>query len=242
MHLADPTLPRPFVITAWRTLHGQLGCNAFVHYVQSSIHSTPHSPLCSSPSCHASNRLETLTHIFFDCPDLSPVLPWLCNAWAALTCKAPPPLTAAVLLADDLRGWQTDSPADNPRLRALWTRLRVTVIGCIWRVRCLRDQGTTLGSSPARLAVSMAVSLIKEAIDRDWLRATSDIRQLDNGYFCSAWWRGRDPALPLSKFKQLWASPPILCGVIAGDPAAILPVPHSLTHHVGTDYPILFPP
>ena len=146
------------------------------------------------------------------------------------------------MLGDDLREWITDSPAANPRLLALWTRLRVCFVGAIWRVRCLRQQGTALSASPARLAVSMAINIIREAIERDWLRTTTDIRRLDNGYFSVEWWRGQDPSLTFAQFEELWASPPFLCSATEGDPEAVPPVPHSLVIHLGTDTPILFPP
>ena len=250
--LLDPTLPRPFTITAWRALHGQLGCNAILHHVQRHIRTitSPCQPFCPAPCCRPALALvhppdpplETLTHLFFTCPDFAPVLPWLCSVWAALTGRAAPPLTATLLLGDDLREWTTDSPAGDLRLLALWTRLRVCIVGAIWRVRCLRQQGTALSASPARLAVSMAVNIVREAIERDWLRTTTDIRQLDNGYFSVEWWRGQDPSLTFAQFEELWASPPVLCSATEGDPEADPPVPHSLVIRIDTDTPIPFPP
>ena len=88
----------------------------------------------------------------------------------------------------------------------------------------------------------MAVSLIREAIERDWLRTTTDIRQLDNGYFSVEWWRGQDPSLTFAQFEELWASPPVLCSATEGDPEADPPVPHSLVIRIDTDTPIPFPP
>ena len=242
--LLDPTLPRPYALTAWRLLHGQLGCQAFLHHVRRQVPAlaaTPCSPFCYSPACAPSDRLETLSHVFLECPDFAPATDWLCNTWGALTGGAAPPRTAEVLLADDLRSWTTNSPAHSSRLLALWNRLRVAVIGSIWRVRCLRDQGP-LSSTPARLAIKMAIDLIHEAINRDWLRTTTDIRHLDNGYFCTDWWRGQDPTFSFDDFVELWATPPLLCDASAGDPEADPVVPPSLSLLLHLTFPLSLPP
>ena len=241
--LLDPTLHRPFVITAWRLAHGQLGCNAFLHYVQRKVPAitSPCSNLCGSPACAELGRIETLTHAFMECPDMAPAIDWLCQAWAALTGQAAPPRSAAVLLGDDLRAWTVDSPAEEPRLLALWTRLRVAAIGSIWQARCARDQGRLRDISPARLAILLAAKRLRGAIERDWLRVSEDIRTLDNGFFCADWWRGVDPQLSMEKFSSSWAFGSIFCTVTEGDEDAEPPLPASIAIHVGEDQPIPFP-
>ena len=241
--LLDRTIPRPYVITAWLLLHGSLGCNAFLHHVQRKI-STIAAPCpipCRFPPCLAADCPETLSHIFLDCPSSSPAIDWLCSAWAALTGKARPPRTAAVLLADDLDAWTLDSPVDDPRLLALWTRLRVNVIGCIWQARCARDGGTLRFVSVARYAVSNAVNSVVDAIQRDWLRTSTDIRQLDNGYFCTEWWRGLDPKLSFNDFCASWTYGSVLCRADSGDAEANPPRPASLQLFLGPDLPVPFP-
>jgi hypothetical protein len=191
-----------------------LGCGAFLHHVQRKIPhiSTPCSPFCCAPACTGRSRFETLSHAFLDCPDTAPAMDWLCGAWAALTGKARPPLSAAVLLADDLTAWIVDSQANQPLLLPLWSRLRVAVLGGIWKARCAREkgsasareQGTLRYISVARMAITEAVTLLVEAIERDWLRTSTDIRTLDNGFFCAEWWRGLNPALSLDTFMSTW--------------------------------------
>ena len=241
--LLDRTLYRPFVITAWRILHGQLGCHAFMHHVQRNVTSiaAPCSNLCRHPACLASGSLETLSHAFLDCPASAPAIDWLCSTWAALTNQSPPPRTAAVLLADDLRSWTQHSPAAEPRLLLLWTRLRITVIGSIWAARCARDQGTLRHVSLARFAVMLAVRHITEAIQRDWLRTSTDIRTLDNGFFCTDWWRGMDPKLSFAAFSAQWAFGSVFCTVDEGDADADPPRPASLEVLLGRDKPVRFP-
>jgi hypothetical protein len=39
--------------------------------------------------------------------------------------------------------------------------------------------------SVARMAITEAVTLLVEAIERDWLRTSTDIRTLDKGFFCA---------------------------------------------------------
>ena len=241
--LMDITLHRPFVITAWRLTHGQLGCNAFLHHVQRKVPTitSPCSNLCGSQGCSGLGRIETLTHAFLECPDMAPAADWLCEAWAALTGRAAPPRSAAVLLADDLRAWTVDSPVEEPRLLALWTRLRVAVIGSIWQARCARDQGRLRDISPARLAILLAVKQLRGAIERDWLRVSQDIRTLDNGFFCADWWRGVDPQLSIEKFNLSWAFGSIFCSVTEGDEDADPPLPASIAIYFGEDQPLPFP-
>ena len=239
--LRDATIYRPFIITAWLILHGKLGCNAFLHHVQRRLPATPCSNLCRSTACSTAGRLETLSHTFLDCPDSAPAVDWLCAAWAALSGKAAPPRTAAVLLADDLQAWTTDSPANDPQLLALWTRLRITIIGSIWQARCARDQGLLRGVSLARSAIMLAVQSLTEAAQRDWLRTTTDIRTLDGGFFCTEWWRGMDPKLKRADFSNGWAYGSVLCSVVEGDEEAVPPRAASLTLFLGQDLPLPFP-
>ena len=67
--LTDRTLDRPHSITCWLILHSSLGCNAYLRHVyrKSSI-----SPFCDAPVCAAAGSLETLTHTFLECLEVSP--------------------------------------------------------------------------------------------------------------------------------------------------------------------------
>ena len=163
--LSDPTLHRPFRVTAWSILHGTIGCNAFMFHILRQGRSSNFQEemrLCRSPACTAAGRSEDITHAFLSCPDILPAIDWLLNAWAALAgLDRPPPKTAALLLADDINAWPEDIRPSGPAYR-LWTRLRVNVLGAIWQVRCSRGEAAGgggrvqqgVGVAAAQLAAS----------------------------------------------------------------------------------------
>ncbi|KAG1653117.1 hypothetical protein FOA52_010299 [Chlamydomonas sp. UWO 241] len=177
---------------------------------------------------------ETLAHTFLDCPAARPAMLWLCDTWAALTGGAPPPLTAAVMLADDMSGWSGApvAKAKKKELRA-WTRLRVTVIGAIWRVRCDRQASGLLGDSLALRAVRLALDSVTGAIRRDWQRTEEDITMVDDGFFCVDWWRGFDAERDKDWFCSQWATPPLLCAVLAAPGATTGDTTYTLDVRVG---------
>jgi hypothetical protein len=229
--LCDPTLHRPDRIAAFRVLHMCLGCNAFLAHVHGSPDAWCDAACCAhdDPDRRAH---ESLTHVFLSCPDVVPVVEWLRDTWRALA-GTDVPASAEVLLADDLEGW-----AGRPPTRAglqLWTRLRVAVLGAIWRLRCNRDD-VPAGQSFARTAVSMAVATFTGAIQRDWLRTHTDVRALDDGFFCTDWWRGFDRRLTVEQFIKQWAAPALVCSVDEGGDEP------ELTVLVGRDEPVLWPP
>lgn len=238
--LLDPTIHRPHAITCWRILHGKLGVHAFMRHAHK--HTPAASGLCRAPQCSQAGSLETLSHAFLDCPESAPAVDWLCRAWASLTGGPPPPLSAAVLLGDDLRGWLEGNPSSHPSLLALWTRLRVSLLGSLWKARCARDQGSLRFVSLAREAVTSAVETVADAIQRDWLRTTIDLRTLDNGSFCTEWWRGLNPALSVVDFTARWTHGSFFCSVEWGDADADPPVPPSLSCRLGPELPLPFPP
>ena len=299
LRLSDSTLHRPFRITAWSILHGSIGCNAFMfHILRQGRNSNVQDDmrLCRSPDCTAAGHPEDITHAFLSCPDILPAIDWLLNAWAALAgLDRPPPKSAALLLADDINAWPEDIRPTGPAYR-LWTRLRVNVLGAIWRVRCARGEaggvggvqpgaGAAAGRFPAGLAggvnrddgegqpgvgvaagqlsaglagevevdpggwstqhqsvsrqvITIAVEHLVEAIQRDWLRSHTDIRTLDNGAFCPAWWRGTDTKIKRQEFLKRWSEPPFFCQLHDQDEDAAV----SLHLSIGVDKPIIFPP
>ena len=211
--LADPTLHRPYRVTCWRMLHGCLGCKAFLHHVRRHQGQGPVADaMCEAPPCSGHPVVETLSHAFLDCPAASPAIDWLVATWTQLS-QIPVPRSARVLLADDLDAWP-GHPTDAGSL-AVWTRLRVAVLGAIWELRCARSSS---GESFARQAVSLALQHLLGALQRDWGRTQGDVRHLDAGGFCMDWWRGVDTALSVDQFKQQWAHPPLLCQVVGQRP------------------------
>jgi hypothetical protein len=88
----------------------------------------------------------------------------------------------------------------------------------------------------------MAVRHVSEALQRDWLRTSTDIRTLDNGFFCTDWWRGMDPKMTFEAFDTAWAYRSMLCTVDEGDAKATPPRPATIAIHLGDDKPVMFPP
>ena len=79
---------------------------------------------------------------------------------------------------------------------------------------------------------------IVEAIQRDWLRSHTDIRTLDNGSFCPAWWRGTNTKIKRLEFLERWSNPPFFCQLTDQDEDTTV----SLHLSIGVDKPIIFPP
>ncbi len=65
--------------------------------------------------------------------------------------------------------------------------------------------------SLAQYAVMTAVRHLTEAIQCDWLQTSTDIRTLDNGYFCMDWWRGMDPKMSFEAFCTKWTHGSFFC-------------------------------
>jgi hypothetical protein len=238
--LCDPTLPRAFRVTCWSILHGTIGCNAFLQSILSSSSVSSQDRLtalaCGHPSCLQSKTPEKISHAFLDCPAVAPAIDWLLQAWQVLSgSSTPPPRTAAVLLADDIGAWPENSRPSRKSELKLWTRLRVHVLGAIWKIRCQRSLLSFHQESFARRAITTAVDAIVEAIQRDFLRTQQDLRTLDSGTFCSAWWRGRDTQLSMDKFEDIWTATPFFCHVVGEGPEA------ALVLKLGRDQPIPFP-
>ena len=214
--LLDPTIHPPFVVTAWRILHGSIGCNAYLSHCR--FRQGPWDPAlaaCSSPGCSASHVAEDITHAFFSCPDVRPVVDWFFDMWHALS-GLDVPRIPSILLADDPHLWP-DKPTCAALLRH-WHFFRITTLGAIWRTRCSR-LGFSHQGSFARRAARLVIDSTISAISRDWTRTQRDVRTMDDGHFCTDWWRGFDARIPTSKFISAWAIPATFCDVV-GDPPA----------------------
>jgi len=237
--LEDPTIHRPNRLCCQRILHGCIGVKAYLGHVRAKDPAFTYDPaacVCDNPECAAAGTLETVTHAFWTCPAVRPVIQWLRDTWLCLATDyeddptpdpapaglaqprpAPPfavvPDSMDVILADDLEAWP-----QHPRgrgLLSLWTRLRVATLGAIWEVRCSREEA----AAPfAQRAVALAVQRVRDAIQRDWARTHQDMRMLDDGSFCTAWWRGFDAALAPAAFQAQW--PPLFHRLRGQPPAA----------------------
>lgn len=144
-------LPRPSRVFAWRLLHAALPCGG-----ATIVFHPPGSPdlrqcLCRAPACASASQppVETLLHLFLECPVGKTALLWLQGLWARLApSAAPPPLLPHVWLADDHATWQP------PRqLLGLWTLLRITMLKRIWIARCACVMGGAAATSFTAAAV-----------------------------------------------------------------------------------------
>ena len=222
--LADPTMHRPFRATMWRVQHARLGCGAFLAHTRSggarraglsasALGVPAETARCKASCCSglAEPSLESISHALLFCPEVAPAIVWLRETWAALANVDPSsvPSSAAVLLADNIDSWK-GGPAGK-QAQQLWSRLRVAVLGAIWQARCERDEGSLQpGVSLARRAASLALDSVGGGLRRDWDRV-AQAQPADLPPVCAAWFRGFDLALPLKKFEQVWATPPIFC-------------------------------
>jgi hypothetical protein len=186
---------------AWRVLHGALYCGAFAFHVFKHEEGPEVAATCAAAGC--SGCLETLTHLFVDCPCVGPALDWLLNLWQCIG-GSRPPRSAQVLLADDHRVW---SPARE--LEELWTLLRVEFLRIVWGQRCRRlHAGTSV--QPAGIVAAL-VAAVQQHIRADWLRCQQDVRRLSLACYSS--FPSGSPRLSVTAFRARWGPPGLLFAV-----------------------------
>ena len=129
-------IQRQHRVIIWKLMHGALQSKAYMAYV--ALRARPRDPIpqfcCPHPGCD--KVPDTITHQVFDCPVAKASLLWLTAMWPAITQSAePPPMSFAVLVADDHR-------VRKPRAHLkLWQRLRVTTLYAIWNASKLARGG-----------------------------------------------------------------------------------------------------
>ena len=199
-HIYDIDIDRRHRCTAFRILHGQLHVGMFAGYIRH--HNSAEACCCPHPACHGAG--QSLSHVFLDCVVALPVVAWLAQVWGAVTGQRTPPLSAAVLLAGDHRGWPLDAA-----LQPLWTRLRLTTLWHLWRAS--RHGALDAGAQPLT-AVRVASSILHDcrgAIQRDFMRVSTLI-DCEMGV-PMAWLRGRSPKMKLTEFQARWCHRGVLC-------------------------------
>ncbi len=95
--------------------------------------------VCVAPGCQYRDPkpLETLYHMYMQCAVGRGALRWLAGLWGLIDPGgAPVPECARVWLADDDSVWKP-----SPGLASLWALLRLTVLKCVWSVRCVARRG-----------------------------------------------------------------------------------------------------
>ena len=165
---------------------------------------------CDNEGCGTEAAvLETYSHMLLDCPAVAAAVDWLLDLWGLLEPDNRPPRDAQLLLADDATRW---APRD-PAAWELWTLLRLVLLSQIWAARSKRRRlgVPTLSQS----VVAACVARVRAVIRHDWLRVTSDVRQL-SGAGCIHWFKGRDPSLTVAAFEKRWCHGGVLASVGAG--------------------------
>lgn len=207
-------LPRPTRLFVWELLHGALPCGGATVSYYPAGHADLECTLCHAPTCQALPRpLETLQHLFLECPVGKGALQWLSAVWSGIQPPShpPPPLTAAVWLADDRATWRPGGRG----LRPTWNLLRAVMLQHIWRAR---QQVASATADEASFTTSNIVGAfvkeVKQLIRQDWLRVQGNLRALSG--VGPAWLRGRQVGLPLHTFKARWCTRGALASVSLG--------------------------
>jgi exonuclease III len=159
-------------------------------------------------------QLESLSHLFVQCPVAVGVWGWFARVWHRVQPDAAPELSSVrVLLLDDSTVWQPPQA-----LRPLWTYLRLLLLESLWVVRCASD-GRPFSSASV---ITRFRAALQQQLTQDWLRTQGDIR-LNSGVPLS-WLRGRNPVLQPGRFEAKWQRPGVLYRMEEGlGPRLVLP-------------------
>ena len=196
--LCDAALPRRLRDFGWRMLHGSLCCNAARLSRPDAVVSEA---CCSAAGCSAT--LESLSHLFLECPCVAPAVGWFLDLWQAIEGRRPP-LDPLVLLADDHRVW---CPA--PELTFLWSVLRLTLLSVVWGARCRRQAAQRPFSSVGVAAA--VIGRVNALVRVEWQRVVSDPRRVVGA--CPSLFRGTDVHLSREVFERRWCHRGVLCTV-----------------------------
>ena len=198
---------------AWRLLHGRLYVGAFLAHIDASF--PRDEERCCQAACGDAGRVESLSHLFLECPAVQPVLQWLRRLWRCVAGEDVP-LQAAVIIGGDGRAWE---PGGGDAAVRLWHTLRLTVLHTIW---CHRCQARLQGRAHHALGViSGVVHRLGVAMRLDWRRTR--LTAQDTGQPVSAG-PGR-LGLTEAEFEARWALGGGLCSV-SGPMGARLMVVH----------------
>lgn len=213
-------LPRCTQVFGWRLLHGALpvgGATLVFHQPGSAGLADCY---CHAPPCRQANPrpLETLQHIFLECPVGKGALKWLGSLWGLIDPGGMVlALSPQVFLADDVSVW-----APSQGLLPLWTLLRLTMLRCVWVCRCRARHAEGMGPTRAQV-VGAFVREVRALILQDWACVVGDVRRMAG--VPPSWFRGRDPGVSLEGFKREWCARGVLASVsIAADGRPVLTV------------------
>jgi hypothetical protein len=151
-------------------------------------------------------QLESLSHIFVQCPVAVAVWAWFARVWRRVQPDAEVDFgNVRILLLDDSTTWQPP-----PALRQLWTYLRLLLLESIWAVRC-SSNGVPYSS---RTVICRFLAAMQQQLKADWARTQGDIR-LNSGVPLS-WLKGCNPVLSQDRFAAKWRAEGVLYRVVEG--------------------------
>jgi exonuclease III len=129
-------LPRSLRVFGWRLLHA--GVKVGARRMVVSGRREPAQFTCPAQQCQQQPQLETLTHLFVECPVAATVWQWFAQLWQQVQPGAMVPVSSSrALLLDDDSVW-----APPLEKQQLWTYMRLLLLESIWvvRSRCSTSQ------------------------------------------------------------------------------------------------------
>ena len=152
-------------------------------------------------------QLETLSHLFVECPVAAAAWEWFAGLWRRVQPGAAVDVSSVrILLLDDYTAFSP--PAAVSRL---WTYLRLLMLQSIWLVRC-KSSGRSYTSDSI---ISRFMAALQQQLKQDWARTQGDIR-VDSGVPLS-WLKGCDPRLSQQQFAARWQRPGVLYVLVDGE-------------------------
>ncbi len=122
-------LPRPLRVFGWRLLHA--GVKVGARRMLSSGRTEQAAFVCPAQQCQQQPQLETLSHLFVECPVAAALWFWFAQLWQKIQPGAAVPVSSTrVLLLDDDRVW-----APPVEKQQQWTYMRLLLLESIWAVR-----------------------------------------------------------------------------------------------------------
>jgi hypothetical protein len=197
----DKRLPRAARVFGWRLLHNGLYIGA-----DKVRHKPPGVCACQHLQCQQQQQppLETLSHVFLECPVAVEVVSWFVRVWDRVQPGAVVPATPRVLMLDDDTAF---APAQG--VRFLWTAMRLLLLQSL---HVVRQQAAGQPGFTARAVVGRFVAVLKVEVDRDWSLMTTDIR--GSAGVPLSWFRTHVPALDRDGFAAKWCANAVVatCG------------------------------
>ena len=196
----DKRLPRHLRIFGWRLWHAALPVGGRrIKFVKPGNVQQLLQQCCQHGPCQTQQPqppLETLSHVFVQCPVAARAWQWMQALWLRLDPAAGPlPLHRQRLMLLGHHGqWQPSRQCQH-----LWEYMRILLLHCLWAVRC-SAAGTP--AHTAQAVVAKMVATLRHQVAMDWQRVQSDIRWGTGMPF--SWFRGRDPHITTRAFKAKW--------------------------------------